>query len=208
MPSGMIVPRRNCQSPRTSFTPQVERAGIARRHPLEQPREEEPRRDEQRDAHPDLDRAARHAGDDTGAEPRPDHGGGDHQGQRYRVDLDDGDADESLRDRGQRVADVEGAWNQLVPDQLPQAEVRRRGGETPDAQGVEEVGDEADDDSLGIGAARVRRVGVLARLGGPIGHEDEGQDPECDEQSGDDHSRPLPSRGLLGLRAFAPTHAG
>ena len=47
--------------------------------------------------------------------PRTEHRGADHHDQRQWIDGDGGDEDERLRDRRQRVAGVQRAWNAFDP---------------------------------------------------------------------------------------------
>ena len=89
--------------------------------------------------------------------PAPSHepstGRDDHEDQGHDVDLDDGDVDQGLGDGGQRVAHVQRAGDPLVGHQVLELEDRAGRGERADAQGVEEVGDDADRESRGEGRA-------------------------------------------------------
>ena len=102
----------------------------------------------------------RPARDDAGAEPRAGDGGGDHQDQRRHVDLDRDGVDERLRDRRQRVTDVQRAGNQAIRHHLEKLEDGGRRRERADAERVEEIRDEADAE------VRRRRSADGARLDG------------------------------------------
>ena len=93
---------------------------------------------------PDLDPVAGEPGHHSRAEPRPEHRSDQHRDQRDRIHRDDRDEDEGLDDDGRGVADHHRAGYLFVRHYLPELEERRGGGERPDPQRVEEVGDEPD----------------------------------------------------------------
>ena len=100
---------------------------------------------EQREPHPDLDLASGPVHDDAGAEPGAGHRRDNHQHQRRRLHRHELRVDEGLRDHRQGVADVQRARYQLHRHQPPQLVDGGRGRERPDAERIEEIRDEADD---------------------------------------------------------------
>jgi hypothetical protein len=111
--------------------------------------EEETRGDEQCDAHAELDATPRHTRDDAGAEPRANDRRGDEGDQSDGLDLDDRGEDDRLRKSGKTMAHVERAGDFLVGDHAAKSKERSGRREGPDAQSVEEVGDEADENQIG-----------------------------------------------------------
>ena len=108
--------------------------------------DEERRRRQQGDAHPDLDVAAGQASHAAGTEPGTEHGRGDEQEKRRRFDRDDADEDRGLDDGRERVPDVQRSRYALVGNEAQELEERGRRRERPYAQRVEEVRDETDSD--------------------------------------------------------------
>jgi 1-pyrroline-4-hydroxy-2-carboxylate deaminase len=113
--------------------------------------------------------------------------GGDHRHQRDDVDRDDRDEYQRLEGGRQRMADVERPGNLLIRHAPEELEERGSGREGTDAEGVEEVGGEADRD---VGGARCASAAAraLAREpapGVPGPHQREGS-----EQRVADHGLP------------------
>jgi hypothetical protein len=113
-------------------------------------------RDEERDPHGELDRAARQACDDACTEPSA-HGGARNRGHQQRGIHDDGrDENQRFGHDGRSVADIERARYLFIGDHAPQFVDRRGRRERTNAQRVEESGNESDGKFQGRGPAPVR----------------------------------------------------
>ena len=95
----------------------------------------------------DLNSAFRQSSHPAGAEPGANDSAGDHEQQGGDVHLDHGDVDEGLKDDGQRMAGIERAGDETIRNHAGEFENRRGSGKRANAKGVEEVGDEAGEQS-------------------------------------------------------------
>ena len=118
----------------------------AGRSQTEQAEGHEHDRHDQRRADAELNRAPRKPGHDSGSQPPARHAHGNERRQLQRIHLDHADEQHGLRQDRQRVADDDGARNQLIGHEAEQAKCRGRRRERTDAERVEEVGDEPDDE--------------------------------------------------------------
>ena len=73
---------------------------------------------------------------------------------KQRVDQNGRHVNQRFGDRGRRVADVEGSGNQFIADDAGKFIDGGGGREGADSQGVEEIGDETDDEFHGRGPAQ------------------------------------------------------
>jgi hypothetical protein len=195
MPALISAPRMKLTpTANGNFQPAQTHGGAAARQGMQIDGGEHAARDEQGDSHGDLDRAPRQPRHHVGAEPRAHRGAQDHADEQVRLDIDRSHEDHRLSDGRGREADVEGAGDALVRNHAAQLENGRGGREGSDPQGIEEGGDESDDNFVWPRPASIRRSRRRAHAAHNEGHGGCGEGGVEEDLRGI-HARNIPLRG-------------